>query len=597
MKKLLALFLTVTFCFVVSQLTPQSQNKAFTGQETNLKFRKYLNAIPNRYIVVFKPDIAKQDIAGLTDNFANAFGGVVTHVYDQALKGFSVKLPESAAIALSKNPLVDHVSEDFEVHTITTQYNAPWNLDRTDQRSPSVPPTAYTYNYTGAGVNAYVIDTGVRVTHHEFGSRASVATDTVDDDGMPNNDDHDFFGPLGQPLDGLDQHGHGTRVAGLIGSNTFGVAKGVNIRSIRALDRNGRGLASDVIAAVNWVTTNRINPAVVNMSLAFTEPYQEPGVTLNDLDNAVRNSIASGVIYVIGAGNGDMNLVPQNANTASPARVTEAITVSAIDNADNRSSYANYGSVVDIFAPGGDFSADPNNRIAEGLAIRSTDFADDDATALDLGTSMAAPHVTGVAALVLQARPGIGSNQVAYIVAGEIKKNSTFGAIPNANPNNNPGANTPNRIVYSLIGAAPSSPAGTVPLYRYFSLGATDHFYTTDWNELGSGRLGYEFDWVQCRIFSQQQSGRTALYRYYNATTGDHFYTTNYSELGGGAQGYNFEWVQGYVYSTQQPGTVPLYRYWNPITYDHLYTTNWNELGNGRDGYNFEWVQCYVYQY
>jgi subtilisin family serine protease len=581
MKKLFVLSLIIAFCFVLLPLTPRGQNKAFTTQELTPKFRKQPNGLSGQYIVVFKDNVAKQNIAGLSNDLASVHRGVTTHVYEHALNGFSAKLSEEEAIALSQNPMVDHVSQDFEVHII--QDNAPWNLDRIDQRGPSSAPRVYSYNYTGAGCNVYVIDTGIRITHQDFGSRASVATDTVDDDGVPNNDDHDVPLP-GQ--DGLDQNGHGTHVAGIIGSATYGVAKGVNIRSIRSLNSNGGGFASDVIAAVNWVTANRINPAVVNMSLAFVEPYTvEPGVTLNDLDNAVRNSIANGVTYVIGAGNGDAFHNPLRSSTASPARVIEAITVSAIDDQDRRSSYANYGPGVDVFAPGGEFPP--------ATEITTTDFANDSATANDIGTSMAAPHVAGVAALVLQARQGINP----YIVAGEIKKNSTFGVIPNPNPNTDPGAETPNRILYSLIGPAAPSPAGTVLFYRYYSSGVGDHFYTTNWNELGSGSLGYEFDWVVGRVYSQQQSGTVPLYRYFNSTTGDHFYTTNWNELGSGAQGYNFEWVQGYVFAQQQPGTVPLYRYWNATKTDHLYTTNWSELGNSRDGYNFEWVQCYVYPY
>ena len=220
----------------------------------------------------------------------------------------------------------------------------------------------YTYTTTGSGVNAYIIDTGIRRTHAQFGGRAFVGFDAIND-GQNTN----------------DCNGHGTHVAGTVGGSTFGVAKSVRLFAVRVLSCSGSGSNSGVIAGVNWVTGNRITPAVANMSLG--------GGASTALDNAVRNSIAAGVTYAIAAGNAN-----QNASNSSPARVTEAITVGASTSSDARSSFSNFGSVVDIFAP--------------GSAILSAWRTSDTATASLSGTSMAAPHVAGVAARFLQSNPG-----------------------------------------------------------------------------------------------------------------------------------------------------------------------------------------------
>jgi aqualysin 1 len=239
----------------------------------------------------------------------------------------------------------------------TTQTNATWGLDRIDHVSRPLNGT-YVYTSTGSGVNVYIIDTGIRTTHSQFAGRASVAIDTVNDG-----------------RNGLDCHGHGTHVSGTVGGSTYGVAKAVRLFSVRVLDCSGSGTTSGVIAGVDWVTAHHVSPAVANMSLG--------GGASTALDSAVRNSIASGVTYAIAAGNANVNVA-----SSSPARVSQAITVGSSTSNDARSSFSNYGSIVDIFAP--------------GSSITSAWLTSDTATNTLSGTSMATPHVAGVAARYLQ---------------------------------------------------------------------------------------------------------------------------------------------------------------------------------------------------
>ena len=341
----------------------QLPEQALEGQERGKLRRAGARAIPNQYIVVLDQD-ADGDEAGTSrtvEALLRGRGRAPDAIWAHALKGFSVQMTDEEAQALAEDPDVAYVEEDAVMEITATQTGATWGLDRIDQRNRPLSGT-YSYTTTGAGVNVYVIDTGIRRTHVDFGTRASVGFDAIGDGRNTN-----------------DCHGHGTHVAGTIGGTTWGVAKSVRLFAVRVLNCSGSGTTSGVISGVNWVTANHRKPAVANMSLG--------GGASSSLDTAVNNSINAGVTYAVAAGNSNAN-----ASGFSPARVGAAITVGSSTSSDARSSFSNFGSVVDVFAP--------------GSSIRSAWYTSNTATATLSGTSMASPHVAGVAARVLQSTPG-----------------------------------------------------------------------------------------------------------------------------------------------------------------------------------------------
>ena len=365
------------------------------------------DAIPGRYIVVMEPSAPKQAADDARRQARNE-GGRISFTYDHTISGFSAQLPPRALEAMQNNPNVAYIEADQRVELTATQSSPTWGLDRVDQRNLPL-SSSYTYNATGSGVTAYIIDTGIRSTHGDFGGRVAGGYTAISD-GQGSN----------------DCNGHGTHVAGTVGGTTYGVAKSVTLKPVRVLDCSGSGTNSGVIAGVDWVTGNKTGPAVANMSLG--------GGVSSALDSAVQSSINAGVTYAVAAGNDS----GANACNGSPSRVGAALTVGSSTSTDARSSFSNIGSCLDLFAP--------------GSSITSAWHTSNTATNTISGTSMATPHVAGAAALYLQGNPSASPATVSSAIVN--------GAT--ANVLTNVGTGSPNRLLYSLLdgGSTPPPPAG-----------------------------------------------------------------------------------------------------------------------------------------
>ncbi|MEF0648457.1 S8 family peptidase, partial [Acinetobacter nosocomialis] len=351
--------------------------------------------IKNQYIVILNKDIGPaKDFA---QNIAKQHGGRILQSYDSALKGFAIYLPDTAGTAfieaMKKNPQVLSVENDTVVNIdATTQTNPDWGLDRIDQKALPLNST-YSYSQTGTGTTAYIVDTGILSTHQEFSGRVLNGYTAISDGNGT-----------------TDCNGHGTHVAGTVGGTTYGVAKNVKLVPVRILGCDGSGASSNVIAGLDWILKNGSKPAVVNMSLG--------GAASSSLDSAVENLYNNGYVMVVAAGNSNTD-----ACTSSPARTSNAITVAATDNTDTRASYSNYGSCVDIFAP--------------GSQINSSWIGSNTATKVLNGTSMATPHVAGVVAELFQSTP----TATPQTITSNLLNQATSDVVKNP-------SGSPNRLLY-----------------------------------------------------------------------------------------------------------------------------------------------------
>ncbi|MGN2483825.1 S8 family peptidase [Acinetobacter calcoaceticus] len=351
--------------------------------------------IKNQYIVILNKDAGPS--IDFAQNIAKQHGAKVLQSYDTVLKGFAIYLPDTAATAfveaMKKNPQVLSIENDTVMKIdATTQSNPDWGLDRIDQKALPL-NSAYSYLQTGSGTTAYIVDTGILSSHQQFSGRVLSGYTAISDGNGT-----------------TDCNGHGTHVAGTVGGSTYGVAKNVNLVPIRILGCDGSGASSNVIAGLDWILKNGKKPAVVNMSLG--------GDASTSLDSAVENLFNNGYVMVVAAGNSNTD-----ACSASPARVSKALTVAATDSTDTRASYSNYGSCVDIFAP--------------GSQINSSWIGSNTATKVLNGTSMATPHVAGVVAEMLQSTPTATPQTISTNLLNQASSNVV------KNP-----SGSPNRLLY-----------------------------------------------------------------------------------------------------------------------------------------------------
>ena len=400
MKKFSLTFLLTAFAAILVSIAPQPAS-------AQTKFRSAEKGVPNQYIVVLKDnyldkEAAEPSVRSNSEYLRYVYGGKVKSTFARSISGFVGAMSAQQAMALSRDERVAFVEQDSYTTAENVQNSATWGIDRIDQRSGPW-DTRYTYATEASNVHAYVIDSGIRTTHVAFGGRASSDYDGINDGNQ-------------------DCLGHGTHVAGTIGSSTWGVAKNVRLHSVRVLGCSASGTVSALIMGIDWVAANRISPAVANISITASG-------SSSALNSSVNALVRAGVTVVTSAGNNGAD-----ACNYSPANAANAITVGATGYTDLKGAFSNFGSCVDLFAP--------------GISITSASNGDDTSSRVMNGTSMSSPHVAGVAALYLAANPGASPATVGQ----NIVNSATPGMIENLDNA------SPNKMVYSWLGGAPSSP-------------------------------------------------------------------------------------------------------------------------------------------
>lgn len=359
----------------------------FSGEGNVRRSAKHL---PGRYIVALE---SNADPVAVANDVRNYKGGKVAKQYRKGFSGLSVELSDADAVALSRDARVQFIEEDATVSAAAV----PWGLDRIDQRALPL-NTTYVSGGSGAGVTAYVLDTGIASTHADFGGRVAAGFNAFDTGSSE------------------DCNGHGTHVAGVIGGANFGVAKSVTLVPVRVLDCTGMGSTSTILAGIDWILDQPARPAVVNMSLGG-----DPSAAV---DNAVKRLLNANIPVVVAAGNSN-----GDACASSPARVPDAITVGASDQNDQRASFSNYGACVDLFAPGSNIVSDW--------------YSSSTATAVSSGTSAATPFTAGVVALALQKYPSASPAAITQTLLSEATIDALGGVA----------VGTPNRLLFSLLDA------------------------------------------------------------------------------------------------------------------------------------------------
>ncbi|GAA3456935.1 S8 family peptidase [Dactylosporangium matsuzakiense] len=491
---------------------------------------------------------AKASVADAAQKIAKQYGGQVREQYSTAVRGFAIdNIDESKAAQIAANGNVVSVERNILLHADATQSSPPWGLDRIDTHANARDST-YTYPNAAADVTAYILDSGIRISHNDFGGRASYGYNFVDRN-TNYYDNPDNVNNSNDPANANDCDGHGTHVAGTIGGTSYGVAKQVSLVAVRVLDCSGNGFLSEVVHGVDWITAYAQHPAVVNMSLGSDTPTVM-------LDAALKRSIASGLTWAVAAGNGDDNGNPTNACKNSPGNIAEAIVVGAATIDDKPVYWSDYGPCVDLYAP--------------GVGITSDWMTSDSATNILDGTSMASPHVAGAAALILQAHQDYSPAQV----RNALVQGSSVGVLNMSSYPAYARVGTPNRLLFVRQSDPPRPVGREQSLYNprfgttevYARSDASDHLIYSywsgdwsDWTDLGGSLQG------DPAVLYNPRFGTTEVYaRLANNHLGYRYFSSNWSswiDLGGDLAGnpaviYNPKYGTTEVYARTATGSL-----------------------------------------